>query len=301
MDKDIKIAVLLTCHNRKEKTLSCLSSLFASRSHYNNIHDPKISLEIFLVDDGSNDGTFEVVRELSHTTGNVNIIKGDGNLFWAGGMRLAWKHALAANTDWNFYLLLNDDTTLYNDCFDKLFEAHQYSLTEFGKPGMYSGFTCEIGKIENVTYGGIIWESKIWAKHRDLTPMGYPQMCDASNANILLIDSSVVNSIGVFYEGYQHGYADYDYSMHARKKGVPVLVTAQLCGECNNDHVTIGKKMLEMNYNERKEYYSKPLHSYKEYLLFFRRNLPFRYPITAMGCILKMFFPQIYLKIQGLV
>lgn len=299
--KFYSIAALLTCHNRKEKTIACLKSLFSSLDYYNDNHDIKITLKVFLVDDGCTDGTPDEIKNTFVDMNVISIIKGNGELFWAGGMRLAWKHALASDKDWNFYLLLNDDTTLYNDCFDNLFEAHQYSLTEFGKPGIYSGFTCEIGKYEYVTYGGIIWESKIWAKHRDLTPMGYPQMCDASNANILLIDSSVVNSTGVFYEGYQHGYADYDYSMHARKKDIPVIVTAQLCGECSNDHVTLGEKILEMNYKERKEYFSKPLHSYKEYLLFFRRNLPFRYPITAMGCILKLFFPQIYIKIRGLV
>ena len=48
------IAVLLTCHNRKVKTISCLKSLYEATL-------PKgFSLEIFLVDDGSVDGTFGV-------------------------------------------------------------------------------------------------------------------------------------------------------------------------------------------------------------------------------------------------
>ena len=42
-----KIAAILTCHNRKEKTLACLHSLFSIIS----------TIDVFLVDDGSTDGT----------------------------------------------------------------------------------------------------------------------------------------------------------------------------------------------------------------------------------------------------
>ena len=46
-----KVAVLLTCYNRKEKTLACLSSFYACEMPSN------YQFEIFLVDDGSTDGT----------------------------------------------------------------------------------------------------------------------------------------------------------------------------------------------------------------------------------------------------
>ena len=49
------IAVLITCHNRREKTLKCLQSL------YFNILSKNYVIEIFLVDDGSTDGTANAV------------------------------------------------------------------------------------------------------------------------------------------------------------------------------------------------------------------------------------------------
>ena len=54
---DYKIATLLTCHNRKEKTLKCLNSITAQ-------HIPKQvgKIDVFLVDDGSTDGTSEAVK-----------------------------------------------------------------------------------------------------------------------------------------------------------------------------------------------------------------------------------------------
>ena len=47
----IVIAVLLTCHNRKEKTVACLTEL------YNCTIPANYAFEVFLVDDGSTDGT----------------------------------------------------------------------------------------------------------------------------------------------------------------------------------------------------------------------------------------------------
>jgi len=44
----ISVAVLITCHNRKEATLKCLKSL--SEQKYHNI-----SIDVYVVDDGSSD------------------------------------------------------------------------------------------------------------------------------------------------------------------------------------------------------------------------------------------------------
>lgn len=64
----MKIAILLTCHDRKEKTLKCLHSLYSTYKNY----------DTYLVDDGCTDGTPEAVMATFH---NVHIIKGNGNLF----------------------------------------------------------------------------------------------------------------------------------------------------------------------------------------------------------------------------
>ena len=59
-----RIAVLMTCHNRKAKTIRCLRNLYCQN----------INLDIFLVNDGCTDGTEEfVAKEFP----KVNIIEGD--------------------------------------------------------------------------------------------------------------------------------------------------------------------------------------------------------------------------------
>lgn len=41
-------------------------------------------------------------------------------------MRLAWNEALKRHDDWDFYLLINDDTDLFDDCFEELVDTHVY-------------------------------------------------------------------------------------------------------------------------------------------------------------------------------
>lgn len=53
----MKIAVLLTCFNRKEKTLACLAGLYESQKVYNERNSTPIEMEVFLTDDGCTDGT----------------------------------------------------------------------------------------------------------------------------------------------------------------------------------------------------------------------------------------------------
>ena len=76
------IAAVMTCHNRKNKTLACLEKLI------NQDDIDNINLNIFLVDDGSIDGTGKAVKK---NFPQVNLITGDGTLFWNGGMRVAFE------------------------------------------------------------------------------------------------------------------------------------------------------------------------------------------------------------------
>ena len=103
----LKIAVILTCHNRKDKTVACISKLLQVSQN-----SDLVSIEIFLTDDGCTDGTVEALMALNASV-PLHILKGDGNLFWAKGMNLAWSCAI--DFDFDGYLWLNDDTLLYDN------------------------------------------------------------------------------------------------------------------------------------------------------------------------------------------
>ena len=92
-----KVAVLLTVHNRREKTLACLENCYRQIDSMKG--DDTYSFSVYLVDDGSTDGTSEAVLQ---TYPQTHVINGDGSLFWNHGMRTAWDAAAADEQD--FYL-----------------------------------------------------------------------------------------------------------------------------------------------------------------------------------------------------
>lgn len=287
------IAVILTCFNRREKTLSCLNGLYLAQEKYN---DADIALGVYLTDDGCSDGTAQAVKN-RFSDKDITILQGDGNLFWAGGMRLAWNAALKEDRKWDFFLLLNDDTTPMENMFHELFNAHSFSLKEKGVPGVYSGVTTDIADKTIITYGGAVWVNKFLGTDRRVLPNGIPQEVDKTNANILFVAGEVVDKIGIFYSGYHHGAADYDYSIQAKKAGFSALITAAPCGVCERDHRNWGderKKILNMSYSQRKAYFANPRHSSHDVLIFKKRNTPLRYPLVWIGRFLNEKCPHIY-------
>lgn len=282
--KNKNIAVLLTCFNRKEKTLACLNSLFEADI-------PKgYEFDIYLVDDGSTDGTSEAVKE-KYT--DIEIINGSGNLFWAGGMRLAWKTALESES-YDAFLLLNDDVILFDDFLNNLIKTERYALNKDKKKGIYSGATID-NRTNKVTYGGYkIKTNHLVVRNELLTPANLPQKCELTNANILWISKETVDAIGIFDERYTHGIADFDFSMHAVKKGIPVYLAPNFGGVCLHDH---GKpwKAGSVPLKDRITYLKSPKGiAYKEYLYYIKKHFPLFLPYSFMMLWVKTFFPFIW-------
>lgn len=299
----MNIAVLLTCFNRKDKTVSCLDNLYSALDFYNSKNlQSTLSLEVFLVDDGCTDGTANAVMTQFYDK-KIHIIQGTGSLFWAGGMRLAWSKALTQHKELDFYLLLNDDTDIFLDSLTLLMQTHEYCMKHYNRCGIYSGATCAKSNRELCTYGGDVWVNKFTGIFRRLSPSGVPQMCDMANANILLIPSNIVDEIGVFCEDYQHDNADCDYTIRARKRHIPVLLTSEYCGMCDNDHAKLkdeAVRVCAMSFKERRKYFQHPVHSIKDYLRFIYNTSPMRYPIVLVGRMLNLFCPKLYYKLHNM-
>ncbi len=301
MDMRSSIAVILTVFNRREKTVSCLKHLFAAAEAAKET----VSLTVFLTDDGCTDGTAEAVRQEFPQSSNliVHIIQGDGNLFWAGGMRKAWQAAIDSGTPWDYYLLINDDTYIYNNVFPQLFEAidHGYRLT--GRYGMASGITCQPGHPQEITYGGLNFVNKTKGRQELVKPTGKPQHIDLTHANILLVHHSVVEKVGIFHKGFLHSGADQDYGMMAARHGFPVYSTSIVCGECERDHSSEkeeAQQLMQLSFAERKEYINSPVHNDRDYLLMVRRNMPLRYPMACMMRAIRLYLPSFYYRITNL-
>lgn len=275
------IAILTTCHNRKMKTIAYLKSLFQADlpSEY--------KFDVYLVDDGSTDGTSKAVESEFPI---VNVIEGNGNLFWAGGMRLAWKTAMEKQ-DYDVFLLINDDVRLCEDFIYNFIKTEKHSLKTKGMKGIYSGATID-ENTKKITYGGkSIKTNHLIVRLVSLVPTEYPQYCELTNANVLWVNKEVVDKIGTFDDRFTHGIADYDYTLRASKKNIPVLLAPNICGVCENDHGN-NWKPANISLKERVAYLKSPTGlAYKEYLYYIRKHFPLFLPYSFIMLWLKVLFP----------
>jgi len=222
-----QVAVLITCHNRRAKTLSCLGALFQ------NLFPEGYSFDVFLVDDGCTDGSEQAVRVRYP---QVKIIKGDGNLYWNGGMRVAFAAAIEQGFD--YYLWLNDDTLLYPAAIQSLITASIDLGIKRGKSVIIVGSTQDPTDSQ-LTYGGVIRPNK-WKtlSFKLITPKDVPVECETMNGNCVLVPHEIAKTIGNLEPRFIHAMGDLDYGLRAQCAGFAVWVMAGFAGTCSNNAVT---------------------------------------------------------------
>ena len=213
----MKIAILLTCHNRKTKTLACLEALFAC------ILPDGYEIDVHLVDDGSTDGTADAIRE---NFPQVNIIQGTGNLFWNRGMHLAWKTASEIK-NYDFYLWLNDDTMLYSTALETIFKDSEAC----NHRSIICGVTCS-PSTQEITYGG---KKLIPGGETLVLPNGEMQQCNFTNGNFLLVPKVIYKKIGYLDPTFRHAIGDLDYGLRARSAGFKNYITSEIIGFCEKN------------------------------------------------------------------
>ena len=223
-----KIAIIFTCHNRKEKTLVCLSSIKANLSTL----DPDYHVSVFICDDGSTDGTREALvayRELP-----ISIIDGDGNLFWAKGMAKAMIVAETSNPD--FYLFINDDV---------LFSPNMLSImlkTFFDNKDRLSAVVgcTQYHDCELCSYGGYDWDNNGFLfknNFRRVQPDDDIRECKLANWNCFLLPKELYSIIGKIDDYYEHSFADYDYSNRIIRAGYHMVITDKYIGRCDRNTI----------------------------------------------------------------
>lgn len=241
----MRIAALLTCFNRKEKTKRCLSSLFSILPN----------CDVYLVDDGSTDKTVDMVHSLFP---KVNVINGNGNLFWSRGMYTAWKEAVKGKYD--YYLWLNDDIELYPFFFEELLECYKQK-----------GGDCIItGLIENfekttILYGGSDEKKTL------IQANGSPQKVTHMNGNVVLVPESVVDKIGIMDPQLHHDLGDVDYGLTAIENGINVYTTRKpVAAGYSNDFCRVRKWGVSLK--QRLEKLNTPLGSPPSINFYFRKK-----------------------------
>ncbi|MEL6554799.1 MAG: glycosyltransferase family 2 protein [Cyanobacteria bacterium J06621_11] len=221
----LSIAVLLTCHNRRAQTCECLEALRAQAQ--------ASKLDVYLVDDGSSDGTATAAKSIFP---DATIIRGDGSLFWGGGMRLAF--ASAMNVGYDYYLWLNDDTILLPDAIADLLSHHQQLISQGNINAILVGSTKDPVTNEP-TYGGAVRSKKWYSNKLEFLPSSSElKECEAMYGNCVLIPKEVADIVGNIDSNFSHSLGDLDYGLRARKKGCSIWLAPNYIGYCAQNTVT---------------------------------------------------------------
>lgn len=217
----VNVAVLIACYNRKELTLRCLAAISQQRGL------ESVEVDVFLVDDGSSDGTGDAVRA---AYSQVRVLQGTGDLFWNRGMQFAFTEAVKG--DYDYYLWLNDDTALDQDALRRLLDTYAEVAKDGNRAKIVAGGTRD-PDTGQFTYGGVVRINRVlWKSFRRIAPTDKPVRCEATNGNCVLIPREVVRRVGVLDPIFQHRWGDHDYCFRACNAGCEVWLTAGYVGSC---------------------------------------------------------------------
>lgn len=271
IEKKYTIAVLLTVFNRRDITINSLRLLKKSISNLQEGYQ----VDIYMTDDGCKDGTSDAVAK---EFPEVHILKGDGSLFWSGGMRMAWQAAIDSGMDYDYYLWFNDDAMIYEDALQMLI----IEMQSIGGIGIISGAFKD--SQEKPSYGA-------WDKSMNvITPNGELQPVYLLNGNLVLISKRVVEKIGIIDKVFKHSLGDWDYGRRACKAGFKVLLSEFYVGQTDR-HDTNDLRMYNSQYSfkERWKYMHSPKYAPQSAFIYNQRHDGF------LMALVRFIVPYIYM------
>jgi GT2 family glycosyltransferase len=187
-------------------------------------------------------------------------------------MRLAW--SVAAKSDPDFYLLLNDDTHLLPNALPSLLSLVPSPLTKAIAVGAISD--PETGK---KSYG-VVSRAKATS----------PARINTFNGNCVLIPRSVYQDLGSLHSTYTHGMGDHDYGYAAARKGIPIFETKHFIGRCPLDHAEKTWRDRSLSVSTRLRLLNSPKGlPFREWFVFCKRNYGACWPIKFLGPTIRIF------------
>ena len=202
------IYILLPVHNRHELTRDFIDCLVAQTCQ--NYH-------LVLIDDGSTDGTEQMVRERVE---DLTVIRGNGDWWWAGSLQQGFnflkKRGLSQD---DYVLIINDDVV-----FGKEFLAKGISILDKNKLTLLlAQFQDEDNSPPQET-----------GLHIDLKKLTFSPPSSSSDINCLstrglFLKWGDFENIGGFHPTLlPHFFSDYEFTIRAHKKGYRCLTSSEV-------------------------------------------------------------------------
>lgn len=215
----MNVCVILTCYNRKDKTINCVKSLVKKNS---NVH-----FEFIVTDDNSSDGTAETLKQLPYT---IYILHGSGKLFWCGGMRKGIEYFFdIEHNQYDYVLLVNDDVEFGENTISRLISQNNYR-----DDTVMVGATCD--RNGEITYG-LQKQLHLFRENtnqlQDIS--GIEVEGDTFNANCVLIPVKVLLNTGNMDQRYTHALGDFDLGYRMKRMGYHIVSSCEYVGVCEKN------------------------------------------------------------------
>jgi len=210
------VYVVLPVFNRLEETKKFVSCM--QRQSYPNY-------QVVICDDGSTDGTGEYLKSLG---GNIVVVDGTGDLWWAGGINRCIEYVLDHATDDDLVITINNDVDLEADYIS------QKVNRSFEHPGAVIGSLCVYQSNHDIIEtSGLVMNyktciSKSLVKHgarrSQMSLVGCAPVTHVPGKGVL-IPVIVYKRLGLYdAERLPHYHADTDFTLRAHEHGIPVFV-----------------------------------------------------------------------------
>lgn len=211
----LKVYILLPVHNRREITCAFVDCLAAQT--FSDYH-------LILIDDGSTDGTAEMVQaRIASTT----VLRGNGDWWWAGSLQQGLNWLKASGVDGQAVVLfINDDVRFASDYLEKAIhimsgKKRTLLLSQFGKAedgqAMETGVTADFSRLT-------------------FEIARSPEQINCLSTRGLFAYWEDVRAIGDFHPKLlPHYLSDYEYTIRACRKGFKCETTAELLIELDNE------------------------------------------------------------------
>jgi len=199
------VYILLPVHNRREITRDFIDCLKAQT--WQNYH-------LVLIDDGSTDGTEQMVRERVE---KLTVIRGNGDWWWAGSLQQGFNYLKKRGLSYDDYVLIGNDDVV----FGKEFLAKGISILDKNKQTLLLAQFQE-GNNSPPQETGI---------HADLKTLSFAIASSSNDINCLPTRGLFLRwrdfvDIGGFHPKIlPHFLSDYEFTIRAHKKGYRCLTS----------------------------------------------------------------------------
>jgi len=222
------VAIIIPIYNRVYNIERCLDALLLNSYP---------TYTIIVVDDGSTDGSSELIQS---NYPKVMLLKGDGNLWWAGATNKGIQWALENNFD--YILTYNDDQVCDKNFLSELIRygiIHPDSILSsvvysYQEPKIILSAGMQFNKIKKL----------VWIMHEKIVDKCIYEV-DAAPGYSMLIPTNVLKAIGLFdHKRFPQIYMEGEFCFRAKQYGTKIQYIST--SKVFNDRIDKSKDPLQV-------------------------------------------------------